>query len=481
MFKTLPFLMGLLVAQTMVIAQNYHAVNGSSYAGSLGIGNNPASIVNTPFAWDVTIFGVQGKPATNAVGVYNYSLLSSPANSAWKVEGGYFGRFAQANANVNLLNTRIALKRRAAIAFGANFRSYTNLNTNPYAFQDTLKTAQAFLMMNGGNTKFKADLISSSWLEFFASYGQTILDDDHRRLNAGVTMRLSRGLSGAHTKLATGQVEMLVENGKNVFVLRDATARYGYSANFDGWKDEKSTGQNIRDFANTTEGGVSFDVGVEYLIKEYLPYDFNDDEERYYDYDWKIGISLMDIGFNQYKHSLNSRTISGLKGELRDVDLDEKFKNIEGIKGFNDSLQTIVSSMARLSGNFMVLNPTRLVVNVDRYLFDAFYVNADISINLSPLAGDKRLYVKETNLLAVTPRWETRSLGVYLPMMYNTERQFRVGGAIKAGPLLLGIHNWGTLFAKNKMHNGGGYIAFIVRPGSNSRNKRDKMLDCPTN
>ncbi|MBC7423753.1 MAG: hypothetical protein H7334_09900, partial [Ferruginibacter sp.] len=37
-------------------AQNYHAINGSSYAGSLGVGNNPASIVHVPYAWDVTPF-----------------------------------------------------------------------------------------------------------------------------------------------------------------------------------------------------------------------------------------------------------------------------------------------------------------------------------------------------------------------------------------------------------------------------------------
>lgn len=479
MRRTFPFLMGLLLAQLGAFAQNYHAVNGSSYAGSLGVGNNPASIVNTPFAWDIDIFSVQAKPATNAVTVHNYSLLSVPTNSEYQFDKGYYRRFIQANANVNLLNVRMALGRRAAIAAGMNIRSYISVKTSPYNFIDTLKSARAFFMMNNGNTDYSLDMTTSSWIELFGTYAQTILDDERSRLNAGVTLRVSRGLSGAHAKLTSGKVERIIENGQEVYVLKDAAARYGYSSNFDTWKNSKGSSQNVRDFIANAEGGASFDVGVEYLIKPHVIPDFNDPEERYYDYDWKIGISLLDVGFNQYKHSANSRSVRGFQGDVRDIDLDTKFKNIDGIRGFNDSLATIVDNMSVLTGKFNVINPARLVINVDRYLFDAFYINADVSVNLSPLAGDGRLYVRETNLLAVTPRWETRRLGFYMPVLYNTEKQLRVGGAVKVGPLLLGIHNWATLFAKNRMQNGGGYLAIIVRSGKNSEAKRNKKLDCP--
>lgn len=479
MFKTLPFLAGLLMAQIAVIAQNYHAVNGSSFAGSLGVGNNPASIVNTPFAWDIDVFSVQVKPATNAVTLHKYSLLSFGGTAEYQFDKGYFARFMQANANVNLLNARIALNRRAAIAGGINIRSYSSVKTSPYAFADTLRSARAFFLMNGGNTNYSAEMTTSSWLELFGSYAQTIVDNERSRLNAGITVKVSRGLSGAHARLVSGQVERIIENGQEKYVLKDAAASYGYSSNFDTWKKEKGSNQNLRDFVNNTEGGASFDVGVEYLIKPTVIADFNDPAERYYDYDWKIGISILDIGFNQYKYSNNSRTVRGFRGEVTDMDLDSKFKEIHGIAGFNDSLATIVNSMGRLTGNFSVINPMRVVVNVDRYLFDAFYINADISINLSPLAGDQRLYVKETNLLAVTPRWETRNWGFYMPVLYNTEKQLRIGGAVKAGPLLLGIHNWATLFAKNRMQNGGGYLALVIRAGRDSEHKRDRKFDCP--
>lgn len=477
--KTLPFLLGLLIAHSVVIAQNYHAVNGSSYAGSLGVSNNPASIVNTPFPWDITVFGVQGKPHTNAVTVHNYSLLSSPANSEYQFNWGNYSRYVRANANVNLLNTRVALSRRAAFAAGINLRSYTSVKTSPYNFADTISSATSFLMMNGGNTKYTANGTTSSWIELFGSYAQTIYDDDRSRLNVGGTLKVSRGVAGAHVRLLSGEVERTVENGKDVYILKDVAARYGYSSNFDTWKNNRSTGTNLNDFIKNSQGGASLDVGVEYLLRPYVVPDFNDMEDRYYDYDWKIGISILDIGFNQYKHSNNSRYVTGIKNDIRDAQLDEKFTNIGGVADFNDSLATIVNSMSRLTGNFNVINPTRLVVNVDRYLFDAFYVNADLSLNLSTLAGDERLYVRETNLLTVTPRWETRRWGVYLPIAFDTESQLRVGGAFKAGPLLLGIHNWGTVFAKNKMQRGGGYIALVIRAFRNTKEKPYRGSECP--
>src|SRR5215203_4720632 len=97
----------ILLAWLKLSAQNYHAVQGSPYAGSLGMLNNPASMVNTPIKWDVTLIGTQLKGTTNIFTIYNYSLLSSPANSQYGINEGYFSRKGAISANTNLLNARI--------------------------------------------------------------------------------------------------------------------------------------------------------------------------------------------------------------------------------------------------------------------------------------------------------------------------------------------------------------------------------------
>jgi hypothetical protein len=260
-------------------------------------------------------------------------------------------------------------------------------------------------------------------------------------------------------------------------------ARYGYSANYDKWKNGRSTSDNLDDFLSYTSGGISLDLGIEYLLKEPGVDSWNEDDNTYFDYEWKIGISLLDLGFNQYKYGVNSRVLSGIRPDITDSLFDQKMNGAENFTDFNDSLAGIVNTIRQLQGDFKVINPARLVVNVDRYLFDAFYINGDLTINLSSLAS-KNLRVSDMNVLAITPRWETRRLGFYMPMTVNTQGRFWIGGAFKVGPLLLGIHNWANVFSKNKMQHGGGYLALVIRPGKGKvtgrgSNPANKIYDCP--
>jgi hypothetical protein len=81
-------------------------------------------------------------------------------------------------------------------------------------------------------------------------------------------------------------------------------------------------------------------------------------------------------------------------------------------------------------------------------------------------------------------------LGAYFPVLLNSRKQLWVGGAFKAGPILIGTHNLANLFSKNKTQSGGFYLALTIRPGKKydrqahypsdkqpGKNKRN--LDCP--
>lgn len=459
-------------------SQNYHAINGSSFAGSLGVGNNPASIVNTPFAWDVNVFSTQLKYSTNALKVFNYSLISSPANSEYQVVPGEFARRAIFNFNTNILNARIALNRRKAVAIGANLRGYGQANLASLNYNDTLETVRDFAKIND-NKSLSGKFISSAWLELFATYSQTIWDGPSSRLNAGITVKVMRGISGAHIEANDLRTEKILLPEGQVYRLINGSATYGYSSNYDQWKKEKTSSQNIRDFFNYSQSGAAIDIGVEYLIKSQSVLSFYD-EDDYHDYDWKIGISLLDLGLNRYRHGIESRAATNPEFNNYDSTLDQKFNGIGKVADFNDTLSTVVRGLSIIPAEFNILNPARLVINVDRHVQDNFYVNGEVSLNLSSLlAGKDKLYVSEMNLVAITPRWEKQSLGFYMPFLFNTKKQLWVGGAVKAGPLLFGIHNWGNVFSKKKMQNGGLYLALVLRPKGRMRSPDNKGIDCP--
>lgn len=453
--------------------QNYHAVNGSSYAGSLGTGNNPASIVNTPWSWDITLFGVQAKAVTNILSIRNYSLLSSPADARYQINNRNEARYANTNYNLNLLNARYAFNRNNAVAAGINIRGYTRASSSRFAYIDTLHNMDQFLILNQGNIPLSADVISSHWIEVYGSYARTIWDNDQSRLNAGITVRISRGLAGGYGNLRNGSFEQ-IPGPETKYGVKGLDAFYAYSSNFDKWDNDLSQSTNIRNFITNARAGIAIDLGAEYLIKEGGIRNFNNSDEEYWDYTWKIGASVLDIGYNQYKYSNNSRMFNGLKPGIEATDFDQKFGTVKGIRGFNDSAATLFNSVRVPNGLFNILNPMRAVLNVDRFITQAFYVNAELSLNLTPLAGDQRLYAKELNFITVTPRWETKKFGFYLPAQFNSEKKFWVGAAVKAGPVLFGLHNLGYIFSKKSVQNGGGYLAIVIKPGKKKENTREK-------
>ena len=77
-----------------------------------------------------------------------------------------------------------------------------------------------------------------------------------------------------------------------------------------------------------------------------------------------------------------------------------------------------------------------------------------------------------------------------MPILVNNRGQTWVGGAFKAGPVLMGTHNLANLFTKNKMQTGGFYLALTIRPGKSydrqgnypkdkQSKRQQRSLDCP--
>lgn len=460
-------------------SQNYTATNGSSYIGSLNVHHNPSSIVNSPFKWDITLFGLQDKHTTNAIKVFKYSLLSNPAKSEYLIANGNYGRYAHMNANLNFFNTRIALNKRSSIALGANLRSSLSLKTSPYNFIDTLGRFGDFFSQNEGAQNMGLDMATSSWAELYATYAQTLFDNEYGRLNAGLTIKLNRGLSGAFANLADGN---FIRNGAAnpvEYRITNASLDFGYSSNYDRWSKDRNFTDNSKNFFSFTESGGSFDIGFEYLIKlQSIKNNF--DDAAYFDYDWKIGLSVLDIGYGQYHFGKYSTRARNIKPDVTDVLLDRVFDStITNLGNLKDSLSGVFNNVNTYGGKFRVTHPARLIVNIDKFITGAFFLNADISVNLSSLSDGPNKRTRDINLFTLTPRWETGKKGYYLPFYYNSRNQIWLGGAIRFGPILFGIHNWSNIFSQKKIQRGGGYLAIILKAADFTNDKADKRLNCP--
>jgi hypothetical protein len=480
-------LVPFLLVFNSLMGQNYHAINGSSYAGSLGASANPASIVDASFAWDITPLAVQAKQSTNAFTINNYSLLSQVKNAEVSLQNGIKKRFLFANQDIRLLNTRISLNAKAAIAFGANIRNYIYAANSISNWQDTTTRLADFMKINTGHVPISGEFVGSSWAEVYGSYAQTIIDDGRRLLNAGITLKINSALAGGYSSVQGINYVPAPRGNGNGYLLTNAILQYGYSSNFDNIDNNNTAAANRRAFLQNRYHSISADIGFEYIL---LPAE--DNEESGDDaYDTKIGISIMDLGSNKYRYGHDSRlAIAGAGEGVTDSVIETKFSNVSTLDNFNDSLAGIANSISTIRGHFAIYEPTRLVINVDKHVMQNFFINAEATVPVISLASKNVLFIRDMNLFALTPRLETKSFGAYLPILYNARNQLWMGAAFKAGPVLFGIDNLGNLFSKNKAQSGGLYIAFTIRPGKKheqeNRHPTDKgspkqrrSLDCP--
>jgi hypothetical protein len=454
-------------------AQNYNAIHGSDYSGGLGVYNNPSSIINSPYRWDLTLIGLQFQTISNVIKGPNFPFSFLPSATFYMANGN-FKRYADVTADLHLLNGRISVSDNAAIAFGINIRENTQGRTSSINYTDSVKGPRSFLFLNEQNGTIELDVTHSAWMEFYGSYARTVWDHEANKLNVGGTLKILRGMSGAFATAKNVGVTSQQEGDQTIYKIVNGDVRYGYSANHGDGESFSAS-----DFFAQSKSGIGLDLGGEYIIKsQSIAGAF--DEENLTEYDWKIGFSLLDLGWNNYVFSDESRAASSIKDDVSSFVLQEKFSNTSGIGSFNDSVATIVNNFTPLTGKFKVVNPARAVINVDHYLMGNFFVNGEMSVNLT--AGGKNKYaVRESKFITVTPRWETKKLGFFMPVQVNRHGNFWIGGALKAGPLLVGTHNLLNIFSKNKFLGSGAYIALTVKPFEAShRDIRSRQYECPT-
>lgn len=315
---------------------------------------------------------------------------------------------------------------------------------------------------------------SSSWMELKLGYARVLSQTREGRWQAGIQLRVMRALSGIHARLFNVYFEQQASPvTPDDYVLTDGNAIYGYSSNYDRTSKNNTTGANIKAFLSGMANTMGMDLGVEYI--RYWT-DANDyAKPAPHDYNWKLSVALLDIGKNKYTYGKASAHISGAKSNTYASSLQYKFNDLENIQQFSDSLKSIAGSYDTLRGGFSINNPTRLLLNFDKSFERNLYINAELQWSIGTLDNAQRLNTKELTTFALTPRWEKKEFGVYLPFQYTLEGNVWVGLAGKAGPLLVGLNNLGWLLGKKSFPNGGGYVTLQIRPG----NKKEKDAACP--
>ncbi|MFP5039926.1 hypothetical protein [Parasediminibacterium sp. JCM 36343] len=463
-------------------AQAYNALNGSAYGGVLSNFTNPASAINTPFNWDISILGWQTNTANNAASISN--LITANLNKAnikkiiVQPTEGYSSRSIDNDADFHLLNYRHNIGTKGCFSIGLRARSYTHAVADPFSYTNTISGLYPFLQYNAyrSSTPFNASIYNEAWLETNISYAVVLQENEGSRLTGGITLGLLRGLSGIY-----GAIDNLTYKTSTTGI-HSPTSNTGiialYSANYSVLDERDGDLQNILHFKSAAKLSIGASIGLEYLVKE------NVVEEAYSPdhYALKIGVSIMDIGQNRFSTGKYSFRLQNPKANATDTGFVHQLATPTVYGGAKEIIGSKFNDTFSLAPSYTMSLPTRLVLSIDKPLGDNFYINGMATVNFyqSNASDMYKIKTNELSRIAVMARWETEKWGAYMPVQYTAMHQILVGAAIKLGPLLMGLHNINWL-QRTKLEelNGGGYFALHFTPPIRKRHHQWDCYDGP--
>ena len=463
-----------LLNSCFITAQSYHAVSGSPYAGVSSMYNNPASTANSAHQWDVSLLASQ-ITFSNSLFVVNQTSLIKYDSADAQFTNGLRSRYLHTNLDINLLNFRFNIGKDKAFAFALRGRTYNHARTQPFYYTDSISTLTSFLNANKVVDYLEGYMTHSAWIEADFNYAQVISQNEYSRLTAGITIGYMRGISAAHANVKRLSYTESITNNQTEYLLSGGSTMVEYSKNYD-LIDSVFTPNDIKPFLKETRSAFNFNIGFEYLFRSQSEYDKAPLTAT--NYDWKIAVSIMDIGKNKFDPAGGSFHASNPNTNISDTYLVNKLKKVGSLTGLRDSLLNVFTQADTIGSAFTIANPTRLIVSIDKNLGRHFYINGELSANFYSTQPQAKLKTREINLLTITPRWETNLWGVYLPIQYNAQGQLWIGGAVKLGPLLAGFHSldfYKAFKTGTQSFNGGFYFVLNIHPFDN----KTKDAECP--
>lgn len=287
------------------------------------------------------------------------------------------------------------------------------------------------------------------WSEIGVHYSHRITDRSIYT-SFGITPKLLLGMEGFFSR-AQSNFDYTQKMGDTVTFGR---ARWDY-----GLTTGNLTGDPDQLRPQVQGAGFGVDIGFCWA----MPDEYGESAE---DYTWRLGISLIDVGFVRFgksaeKHHIEFDTIIAVSpGDFPPSPNPHDLLDDVSQAFLGDPAASLTSRA------FAIGLPAALSVQYDTRVKPHFYVGA-LLVQRIPL---QRTALRRPSTLAVIPRFEQQWWSASLPLVLSDWRSLRVGAAARLGVLYLGTDNLGSFFQKARLTGTDFYIglkinAFPVRLG----------------
>ena len=416
-----------------------------NHAGSTVMLSNPAMMTNTKDYLDINII-------SGDLFVFNdFIYVPSSDYNIWDaLKGKTLPQYGENNSNFlyyknqDLKNTAVNLRIMGpsamiqlgdhAFGLSTGFRVFTTGNNIPWEMP--VFGYEGMKSENLQNIKFNdynIDYQVNAWGEIGFSYAYNLIKYFDQQLTVGVSVKYLLGYSGAYADI--DNIDYIVQNDSTINIT-NLKAEIGYALPVD---------YNTNDFPDsgpTIKGsGLGLDLGVVYIKRKYIG-DKNwrrACEQRYEDYKYRIGISILDIGRIKYKHNAQVHNYNDVNALWVNYDTIS-FDNLNQVTEELSNLFYGDPDASKTQTTMKIGLPTALSVQIDynfgRNIYFGGYWIHPVRFNGHTLRRPAQL--------SFIPRYETKYLEFSLPLSLYEYTQPRVGASIRFYFLTVGTERLGT-------------------------------------
>lgn len=422
-----------------LFAQDFTGLNTGNWAGVNTLHINPANVVDNRFKVDVNLFALHTNFGNDYIGmslspVFNPDLFSVPnfGDVYLQRDSLSASKNVAMNLRVQLPSFMFQITPKDAIGITLNSRVMMNV--------DEMSNDLAELIYNGIqendlNLDFNGSFTTVNtlaWTEIGFVYGRVIMDQKQHFLKAGLTAKVLLGSAAAYGTMRDFRFRF---NDQDTIEVLQGDVRYGHSGNLDlagdGYNPLKVEGF-----------GLGLDIGAVYEWRpHYARYKYNmdgktdlwrKDKEKYL---LRVGLSLVDAGYMRFTKAAGSRDYTANVSNLP----FSYFDGVQNLYDFTEALAQIPGMQATVTDNenFNMATPMTLMATVDWQITDGVF------LNLSPVLAFNKTSslnsrVHGQNSIMITPRFEKRWFGFYMPIGFRELTGFHWGFSMRAGPLFFG-------------------------------------------
>jgi hypothetical protein len=416
-------------------AQEMLGIANSNFAGNMGMGLNPSSMLLMPYRWELNLISGDIFLENNYVSYPKSRIISTPEGQVALPHGGLIDSYTMSPKHAHVrtfLRLPSFIFRTNDQAFGIHTAVRTDISLRNIS-PDLAKFSYeglGYTPLTGVPLFLSPFRIGGmTWTEIGLSYGKIFPKGNDRMIIAG-TASFINAFQGLY--LMSNYIDLIVVND-TMLNVQNIDAEVGFALP-----------TNSGDAFSINGRGIGLNLGFCYVKN---PYRGTFERSRTIDrkrYDYRLGFSVIDAGMvsftkNSYVYDINNS--STVFNNYNSV-------NPRGVNGMDSLIRnTFISGGSSMDNSFNLVLPMAVSSQFDVCLHPRWYMNATIVQRVNPPMP----HIDLPNIVSASLRYETSYFEIAIPYSFYDYYLHRIGAAIRYRFLVLGTDKLGPYVTNNNV------------------------------